>query len=61
MNGNQEFTIELKQQQYDYLSKMAKKYDLPDASKAARCLINYAIEQADEEQSIFSQIRCMDC
>lgn len=61
MNGNEKFAIELKQRQYDFLTQIAAKYGLPDASKAARCLINYAIEKADNESSIFSDTRCMDC
>ena len=54
-------TLELKENQVDYLEGMAKKYNLPDRSKALRCLITFAMEQAEQEDSIFTQIRCANC
>lgn len=56
-----EHTVSLKKRQYDYLVAMANKHGLPDESKALRCLINYAIEETQQEDAIFSQIRCLDC
>jgi hypothetical protein len=61
MSDNLPRPIELKQRQFDYLTEMAKKYDLPDESKAVRCLINYAIEQAERQDEIFGEIRCLHC
>lgn len=61
MSENQEYTVTLKDWQFEYLRKMAKKYDLEDESKALRCLVNYACEETDQEQSIFEEIRCLDC
>ncbi|MEM7166911.1 MAG: hypothetical protein AAF581_15715 [Planctomycetota bacterium] len=58
---NDEYKIELKATQYEYLTSIAKKYDLDDPSKAVRCLINFAIEESDHEASIYEDIRCMDC
>jgi hypothetical protein len=45
----------------DYLEEMAKKYSLPDAGKAVRCLINYARENPDKGAEIFDEVRCMGC
>lgn len=61
MSENRPYTVELKERQYEYLSRMAEKYDLPDVSKALRCLVNFAIEEEKREEEIFAEIRCMDC
>lgn len=61
MSDKQEFTVELKPRQFDYLNAMVAKYDLPNPSKALRCLIDHAIESDDAEASIFTEIRCLDC
>ena len=45
----QEYEIELKEFQKEYLSNMAEKYDLPDMGKAIRCLIDYAIDDGSLE------------
>lgn len=58
---NTERTIELKDHQMHYLEEMAKKHDLPDVSKAVRCLINFAVANENLESKIFDEIRCMDC
>ena len=58
---NENYTFELKERQHAYLEEMMKKHDLPDVSKALRCLINYAVEKSEDEDSIFSEIRCQDC
>ena len=54
-------SLELRQAQAEYLDKMVKKYDLPDRGKAIRILVNYAMEKADQEEAIFTEIRCTDC
>ena len=54
-------TIELTDAQKDYIASMVSKFDLDDEGKAIRCLINYARENAELEQSIFEDVRCMDC
>ncbi len=61
MSENIEYTLELKEDQYQYLTEMVDKYSLDDESKALRCLINFAIEEADHEESIFDEIRCRHC
>jgi hypothetical protein len=40
---------------------MSSKYGLADIGKAVRCLINYARENPDRLDDIFSEVRCLDC
>ena len=61
MSENVEYTLELKEDQYQYLTEMTDKYSLDDESKALRCLINFAIEESEYEESIFDEIRCRHC
>ncbi len=42
------------------LQAAAEKYQLPDAGKALRCLIDYAATDGDWDE-IFSKIRCLRC
>lgn len=58
---NEEFAIELKTRQMEYLKEMMQKYSLDDPSKAVRCLINFAMTETEHEVSIFEEIRCLDC
>lgn len=53
--------VELDQPQLDWVGEMAKKYDLPDTGKAIRCLINHARENPALQETIFSEIHCVDC
>ncbi len=61
MKDYQPRQIELDSTMVEYLEETAKKYDLPDMSKAIRCLVNYARENADKQDDIFSDIRCLGC
>lgn len=61
MSENVETTLELKQSQIDFLDQMQQKHNLSDRSKALRCLINFAIDQSQNEESIFTEIRCNHC
>ncbi|MEM7467149.1 MAG: hypothetical protein AAF387_09715 [Pseudomonadota bacterium] len=57
----QDYDIELKDFQQEYLTKIVEKYDLADMGKAVRCLIDYAIEKTDSEDEIFEEMRCHSC
>jgi hypothetical protein len=61
MSEKKDYQVVLKERQFQFLSDMVKKYNISNESKALRCLLNYAMEQADKEQAIFRQIRCFDC
>ena len=53
--------IELDSEMVAYLEEMAKKFALPDAGKAVRCLINYARENPEKHTEIFDEVRCTGC
>ena len=44
-----------------FLEQMTKKYELPDVSKAVRILIDHARENPSMQDSIFNELRCLDC
>ncbi|MCH9675115.1 MAG: hypothetical protein K0U93_26970 [Gammaproteobacteria bacterium] len=44
----------------DMLDTIAERYNLPDASKALRCLLDYAATDGDWEE-IFAKVRCRRC
>ena len=54
-------TLELKEHQLEFLDEMAKKHNLPDRSKALRCLVTFAMEETGHQESIFNEIRCSNC
>jgi hypothetical protein len=53
-------SFELVDDQAAFLAEMAATYDLPDAGKALRVLIDYAMQEGDRD-AIFSQVRCLRC
>lgn len=55
------YPVDLESEKVQFLEQMAKTYDLADAGKAIRCLINYARENPDKHESIFAEVRCLDC
>ena len=57
----EEFEVELKEYQHEYLTKMVENFDLPDLGKAVRCLIDFAIDEAELEADIFDFQRCYSC
>lgn len=61
MPPKQSYSIELTPSMHTFLSEVSEKYSLPDTSKALRCLINFARENPQQHDTIFSEMRCMDC
>jgi hypothetical protein len=55
------YPIELETEKMEFLQEMTTKYGLGDASKAIRCLVNYARENPDKQRDIFEEVRCLDC
>ena len=53
-------TIEINSDSEDMLDEIIDQYDLPDASKAIRCMMDYVSEDGDWEE-IFGTIRCIRC
>ncbi len=44
----------------EMLALIAERYGLPDASKALRCLLDYAATDGDWDE-IFGRVRCRRC
>lgn len=61
MSDKKTYSVELKEEQWAYLSSMAKKYDLEDASKAIRCLVDFARVETKREKELFDEVRCLGC
>ena len=53
-------TFDINRDAQDMLKRIAEKYKLPDASKALRCLLDYAATDGDWDE-IFAKIRCRRC
>jgi hypothetical protein len=45
---------------YEMLLEITQRYQLPDPSKALRCLLDYAATDGDWDK-IFKQVRCRRC
>lgn len=45
---------------HEMLVLIAERYELPDASKALRCLLDYAATDGDWDE-IFKKVRCRRC
>ena len=43
------------------LEQITNKYDLPDKSKALRCLLDYVEEKESDWDDIFATVRCNRC
>ena len=43
------------------LDQIVEKYDLPDKSKALRCLLDYVEEKDTEWDEMFATVRCNRC
>jgi len=57
-----EVTLEIESDQLDWLIKVAAKFELSDESKAARVLLNYAIQDVDDELVFAAEnMRCRHC
>jgi hypothetical protein len=51
---------ELNEDHVEWLREMAAKFDLPDEGKALRCVLDFAMTEADAD-AIFGEIRCNHC
>ena len=61
MSVMQSREIQLKPEQAAYLDEAVKAFNLEDAGKALRILINYARENPEKRDEIFGEVRCADC
>jgi hypothetical protein len=53
-------TFEIYPDSWEMLQDVTKKYQLPDPSKALRCLLDYAATDGDWHE-IFEKVRCRRC
>ena len=61
MSVKQSCAVELQPSMVAFLEEMVKKYQLPNTGKAVRCLVNFAKEKPELHDTIFGQVRCVDC
>ena len=61
MSKKKEISYEIYSESEEMLEKIVDKYDLPDTSKALRCLMDYVEEKESEWDEIFATIRCNKC
>ena len=61
MSDKQSRPVDLKPAMVQFLDEVTKTYQLDDAGKALRCLVNYARENPDKHAEIFGEMRCLDC
>lgn len=53
-------TFHLADHHLEWLREMTARHNLPDEHKAMRVLLEYAIQEGDED-AIFGTIRCRNC
>ena len=61
MSEKKDVSFEIYSDSEKMLEQIVDKYDLPDQSKALRCLLDYAEEKESEWDDIFATIRCNRC
>jgi len=52
--------FEINPDSFEMLVRIAERYNLPDVSKALRCLLDYAATDGDWDE-IFKTVRCRRC
>ena len=52
--------FEINPDTFEMLVRIAERYNLPDVSKALRCLLDYAATDGDWDE-IFKTVRCRRC
>ncbi len=54
------YSIDLNQNQIDWLMAMKEKYGVTDDGKALRIVLDYVMEEA-ELDTVFEEVRCNHC
>ena len=55
------YSIELEKDMMAFMEQMTADYDLPDVSKAMRCLVNYVRVEQNARDAVFAEVRCLNC
>ena len=61
MFEKKEVSFEIYSDSEKMLEQIVEKYDLPDKSKALRCLLDYVEENELDWDNMFATIRCNRC
>ena len=61
MSEKKDVSFEIYSESEKMLEQITDKYDLPDKSKALRCLLDYVEEKETDWDDMFATIRCNRC
>ncbi len=61
MSEKKDITFEIYSDSEKMLEQIVDKYDLPDKSKALRCLMDYVEEKESDWDDMFATVRCNRC
>ena len=61
MNEKKDVSFEIYSDSEKMLDQITNKYDLPDKSKALRCLLDYVEEKETDWDDMFATVRCNRC
>ena len=61
MSEKKDVSFEIYSDSEKMLEQITDKYDLPDKSKALRCLLDYVEEKKTDWDDMFATVRCNRC
>ena len=61
MSEKKDVSFEIYSDSEKMLEQISDKYDLPDKSKALRCLLDYVEEKESDWDDMFATVRCNRC
>ena len=61
MSEKKDVSFEIYSDSEKMLEQITDKYDLPDKSKAIRCLMDYVEEKESDWDDMFATVRCNRC
>ena len=61
MSEKKDVSYEIYSDSEKMLEQITDKYDLPDKSKALRCLLDYVEEKESDWDDMFATVRCNRC
>ena len=61
MSEKKDVSFEIYSNSEKMLEQITDKYDLPDKSKALRCLLDYVEEKETDWDDMFATVRCNRC
>ena len=61
MSEKKDVSFEIYSDSEKMLEQISDKYDLPDKSKALRCLLDYVEEKETDWDDMFATVRCNRC